>query len=92
MLDCRTTCGGLPRQERKEVLPALLSQFLQGCQRDGRGLRVRRKRMLTCPARHMAALSHGLMDASEAKPVQTERPLSVRLVQGLEQEMHLWNR
>jgi len=66
MLDRRTTCSCLLRQERTEVLPALGSQFLQGGQRDGQGLPLRRKRMLACSARHMAVLSDGLMEAPEA--------------------------
>ena len=66
MLDRRTACGGLLRQERTELLPTLRSEFFQRCQRDGRSLPVRRKRMLECPASHVAALSNGLMNAPEA--------------------------
>jgi hypothetical protein len=66
MLDRRTACGGLLRQERTESLPALSSEFLQGCQRDGLCNPVRRKRMLQGPASHVAALSDGLMNAPEA--------------------------
>ena len=89
MLDCRTTCGGLLRQEGAQALPALSRQFLQGGQRDGVDLPVGWKRMLACPTSHMAVLSDGLMHAPEVGPVQTQHSSPVRLVSSVEQTMDL---
>jgi hypothetical protein len=66
MLNCRTACGGLLRQERTELLPALSSELLQAGQRNGLYNPVRRQRMLPGPACHVTALRDGLMNAPEA--------------------------
>jgi hypothetical protein len=86
MLHRRTPrVGLLGRQERLYLLPEGVGQAEHTSQVDGTWDRRGREGLLTSPTSHMSAPSPRLMDAPEARPPQSLRPLLLGLTQQLEQ-------
>src|SRR5260370_14969968 len=87
MLNCRTSGGGLRRQEGTELFPSLCCQFLQACHRNWLEHSLRWKRMASCTPCLMATFRHGLMPAAETGPAQTHGlspvPVLLRLPQAI---------